>query len=346
MKLQYKMLALLLCVAMMLTMAACSKKQESPGIEQEQPEMKQPAQETQEQEPSEIPVESVEVETETSELKPADKDSAQEMPSGETTELPVPEAPAEDIQIDTPYGMVRYPGQWGEYLKVEQTEGDPYILSVSAKLEGREPCKVFCVTFGEPAADVVGAVQCEDGSYALVGVEYASFAPAEDWNDSEKTIFYGMQEALNYVLETLNLQDPALAMHEQEEAGQSETELPSAELPESMKEDLAMDTPYMELHYPSQWSETLSIIHTEAPVYSVAFFSKVEGHEDVHLFTVFFGGTEGVSLKTIQTADGSVVDVRLLVPEIDLDDTWTDDEAELVYTMQEDLNYLLDKMNG
>lgn len=269
-------------------------------------------------------------------------------------------APAEDHIIETPYGNLCFPGDWAPFLKTEITE-NPYTVAFFAVLDNREaPQKLFAISFGGKAENAAAAVKTAEG-YAAVSVIYESFEPDASWSDGEVNIVYSMQEALNAVLENLPLEDADVLLpnkipggisgtdnqvsQEQLQKEQPEAAKPGdAELPESMKEDLAIDTPYMELHYPSKWADNLSIQLNEENAFAVGYYCSIDGHEDMQLFTVYFGGQQGVPLKTIKTEAGEMVEIRIEVPELSLDDSWAEDEKSVAFAMQEDLNYLISKM--
>lgn len=285
----------------------------------------------------------------------------------ETTAATEPETlpvPAEDHIISTLYGDLHFPGDWAPFLKTEITE-NPYTVTFFAVLDGRDnPQKLFSLTFGGKAEEAAAAVRTGDG-YVALAVINEDFIPDDTWTDQEVNIVFTMQEALNTVLENLSLADADVLLpaaqtssgtssqtsqqkpqSESQPEQQPETNNPgAAQLPESMKEDMAIDTPYMELHFPSKWAENLSIQVNESDNYSVSYNCSVGDHGDLHLFTVYFGGEIGAPLKTIKTESGEMVEIRIDVPELSMDSSWTEEEKSFAYAMQEDLNYLIGKLS-
>lgn len=256
--------------------------------------------------------------------------------------------PAQDHIIETPYGKLHFPGDWVPFLHTEVTE-DPYTVTFYAVLDGREELQaLFALSFGGKAEEAVGAVKTADG-YAAVTVHYETFTPDDTWSDREINIVFTMQEALNKVLENLPLESTDVLKTDSEVAQQPENkpaQKPDTEtLPPEMLEDMALDTPYMELHYPSEWADYLSIKVNKGNPYSVGYYCSIGSHADQHLFTVYFGGQKGTPLKTIKTESGEQVEIRIDVPELSLNDSWTEEEKTFAFAMQEDLNYLLGKMS-
>lgn len=253
----------------------------------------------------------------------------------------------EDHVVVTSYGNLLFPGDWAPLLHTEVTDGEPCTVLFSAKLDSRkEAQKLYAITFGGEAEDAIAAVKTEDGTYYAVKVETFAFAPDDTWSEQDINIVFTMQETLNYVLENLNLLDADVlnedAAPDQENNAEPE---PSESTGKVDPDDLKMDTPYMELHYPAKWMDYVSIQVTEGDVYSVSYGCVIGSHPEQHLFTVHFGGDQGVSLKTVKGENGEMVEIRIELTELELDGTWTAEERTIITTMQEDLNYLLSKMN-
>lgn len=274
--------------------------------------------------------------------------------------------PAKDLIIQTPYADLHFPGDWAGFLKTE-TSQTPYTVTFFAQLEGRkEPQKLFALTFGARTMEPVGAVKTSSG-YVAVAVTDAPFAPDDTWTDSDINVVYTMKEALNHILENLPLEDksklnepaatnptnptkpanptnPTNPTNPQDPTTEpTDPSIPSQPVVDA--EDMALDTPYMVLHYPAMWAEYLDIDLKESGIYRVTYNAAIGSHSKVQLFTVYFGGNQGSLLKTIKTEDGKMVEVRIEVKELSLGGNWTEEEKSIVFAMQEDLNYLLARMN-
>lgn len=253
----------------------------------------------------------------------------------------------EDHVVVTSYGNLYFPGDWAPFLQTEVTDGDPCTVLFSAVLETREqPQKLFAVTFGGEAEGAIGAVQTADGTWYAVTAETFSFTPDSTWTDRDINIVFTMQEALNHVLENLDMKDASVLEEDVEPSTQESSEPASGESAGNVDpDDLKLDTPYMELHYPAKWMDYLSIEVTEGDAYSVSYSGVIGSHPAQHLFTVHFGGDQGVSLKTVKGENGEMVEIRIELTELELDGTWSAEERTIITTMQEDLNYLLGKMS-
>ena len=272
------------------------------------------------------------------------------------TEAPVTEAPVsetrpqetiqvietEDHTIVTSYGNLLFPGDWAPLLETVVTDGDPCTVAFSAVLDSREaPEPLYTITIGGEAEGAIGAIQTADGTWYAVKVEIPTFAPDATWSDEDSNIVFTMKETLNYVLSNLDLKDADVLNEDVQETEPKPTQSTGKVDPD----DLKMDTPYMELHYPAKWMDTVLIQVEEGEAYSVVYSAVIGTHPQQHLFTVHFGGTQGTSLKTIKADSGEMVEIRIELTELELDGSWSAEERSIVTSMQEDLNYLLSKMS-
>ena len=106
---------------------------------------------------------------------------------------------------------------------------------------------------------------------------------------------------------------------------------------EMLEEDsFTIETPIVDLYYPLKWQDQLRVEQIEGDTHVVKFFGTVEGKEEQHLFDVVFGATEGISVGTLDEKE-----VYLIYGDFTPGEGWNDEEADTIYTMQEDVNYLL-----
>lgn len=109
--------------------------------------------------------------------------------------------PNGDIQIETAYGVLYFPGKWGLYLQTMQKEDDS--LEFYCCIPEREPVLVFTVRFGisegGPASVITGA----DGTRTELVLIIAEPEFGDNWTAEEKETAYAMQEDMNYLLDAL-----------------------------------------------------------------------------------------------------------------------------------------------
>ena len=98
---------------------------------------------------------------------------------------------------------------------------------------------------------------------------------------------------------------------------------------------------YCDLSYPEAWE---NVLHTEViqdgENETIEFWAALEGKEKVHLFDVAFGDGD-YEVGTLEMADGKAVAVHIISYSFTPDETWTEEETNQIYTMLEDINYIL-----
>lgn len=229
--------------------------------------------------------------------------------------------------MKTPYCTLKYPKEWAGLLRVTVKEGNPYTLTYFADLDSGKSQQLFTIAFGGSEEGALGAVTV-NGKAVPVHVSTSEFKPDNSWSDKDINIVYTMQEALNQLLESM----PIDTLNTPPQGNPN--------LPQEDGEEMVIDTPYGQLRYPTRWKDYLDLKINDKNGYSVEFRCKVEGQEPVTLFTVYFGGDKGVAVGTGK--DG--VEIRLEVPEMDLPNTWDEEDRRIAAAMQEDLNVLLSNL--
>ena len=247
---------------------------------------------------------------------------------------PVPEnlitEPENNMTIETPVCTLYYPRQWEDFLRVEMTDGEPYTVLFWAELPSEVSAELFKVRFGEESGNGLGYLTTETGERLLVSLEKHELVPEESWTEEDLFILQAMQAAVR-ILES-NL--PAL-----------ELVVPAGELPMPVNDGTLMtvETPWAELSYPACWAECLTTAVDEA-ARSVTFYGEVGEHEAVELFAVSFGGEEGEPTGSVSTPEGEL-DVFVQMAGQAFDDSWSEDEQNIIYAMREGINDLLAMLN-
>ena len=95
-------------------------------------------------------------------------------------------------------------------------------------------------------------------------------------------------------------------------------------------------TPLVDLYYPEKWKKQINVEQVEGDIYKVQFNGKLEKKDEIQLFEIVFGGTEGILLGTLDETE-----VYLIYNDISFDDTWTEEAQNQVYVMQEESNYVI-----
>ena len=244
----------------------------------------------------------------------------------EVTTVPTTAAP-DDVKIETPYATLYYSGEWKDFLEVQEN-GNTYTFYSNVTEQKKQ--KLFSLTFGGNVNDAIGILRDEAGNVVPLHVESYKFEPDDSWTDRECNIVYTMLDLLNDVLIKLPLEPVP-------ETTQPPTTLPN----EGDREAMGIDTEYCQLMYPAQWAEHLKLDPKQD---SIAFYCVNTEGQELLLFTIYFGGDQGTAAKTIRDYNGNSVEVRVDIQELNPDSTWTDADRRIARSMQEDMNYLLEKL--
>lgn len=251
------------------------------------------------------------------------------VPPADTQETTVPTTAApDDVKIETPYATLYYSGEWKDFLEVKEN-GNTYTFY--SNVTEQKQVKLFSLTFGGAMIDAIGILRDEAGNAVPLHVESFKFEPDDSWTDRECNIVYTMMDLLNDVLSKLPLEPVPEA-----------TQPPTTEPVEGEREGMGIDTAYCQLVYPVQWAEHLKLDPKQD---SIAFYCVNAEGQELLLFTVYFGGDQGTAVKTIRDYNGNSVEVRLDIRELNPDSSWTDADKRTAQSMQEDVNYLLDKLS-
>lgn len=108
-------------------------------------------------------------------------------------------------------------------------------------------------------------------------------------------------------------------------------------------EDLNIDIPYGVIHFPSEFSDYTHIETEEnEDYYKVEFRCKYE-ENNILLFSMNFGKAEegAAIIGQLMPADDSAKDVSIRLSELSLDTEWAEKNSELLYSMQEAVNYVI-----
>lgn len=223
----------------------------------------------------------------------------------------------QDVAVQTPVGILLYPSDLAEHLDVRTAQGDVTVMTFVAVLEDREQA-LFDLRFSQVTAEgAAGMVQAE-GKNVYMGFIMHDFTPDASWRQDQIDTVYAMQETLNVLMDQVTL-------------------APVEDVPEA--QDLVIATAYGDLNFPGRWEEQLKVEKPDAD--TVEFYGVLPGKEPQLLFTLRFGGDGALALTC---RDGVRTAVSIKCAEPVFDGTWSQQEMDLIYAMQEDINYLTDAL--
>ena len=228
--------------------------------------------------------------------------------------------------IETPYGQLLYPGEMKQTLRWEEMSSEPYILAFYGYVGDHPQQHLYDISIGTDLEDPYGTIMTPDGNTAQIAVRYYPFTPDSGWTEEQADAIYAMQETANQILEQFALVEMPMDMQPEETAS----------------EDILIKTPYGELRYPGKWANNVRIQRSSGKPYLVRFYGHAGSIAEQHLFSLAFGGNEGVEVATVADARGHAVNVYLISAGITGEEGKDKDQ---LYAMLEDSNYLIESLD-
>jgi len=107
-----------------------------------------------------------------------------------------------------------------------------------------------------------------------------------------------------------------------------------------------IETKYCKLYFPEVWKENIEIVDKEEMGYKVGFYGRIDNKEAQLLFEVCFNSDDGELLGYLELEE-NIVNISIDINDIVFDDSWEEEEMNQIYTMQEEVNFVIDtlKMN-
>ncbi len=110
---------------------------------------------------------------------------------------------SEAMRIETRYGDLCYPVQWGGVLEVDRTaDGDAVTVSFRTSVRGVQ-YTLFDITIGKEVGTLIGNLTDENGVSRPVYARMAEVTFPTDFTVEEQDRLYSMQEDLNFLMENL-----------------------------------------------------------------------------------------------------------------------------------------------
>ena len=273
--------------------------------------------------------------------------------------------------ISTPRGDLFLGGELKDKVSVKNVSTDyGKAVAIYAKTAKGE-AKVFTIHMAtdEPGKHNLGFIMGENGKAYEIGIGMEKIAES-NWSEADLNLIYEVMEEVNDVITQITempgyvedvederiIEFPDNGTAKKEESKKVTTTDKKKEDKKEDKEDkeentkwdmddenIIIKTPIGKLYYPEMWQETLDVTVKESKgCYTVRYF-ETNGKYKVELFAISIGENADGDLLGYYGDDGEKVGVYLNIAEIDEDDL-TGLNPEKVYVMQEDVNYLLEKL--
>lgn len=115
------------------------------------------------------------------------------------------------------------------------------------------------------------------------------------------------------------------------------------ELQYLVADDVVISTPFTVFHYPEEWADHLSVVHSYSTTsYQLDFWADFD-ETQVQLFSVVMGETEGTPVGKLTDSMDAVTMVYVEHYEINYDQ-YTDEQQNYLYGMMDGMNYLLEML--
>lgn len=215
--------------------------------------------------------------------------------------------------VETPCGIIFLPDDWDAPITAETVSEDPTVIDFLVEGE-----KLYSLVFSEDPDGAFGQVSV-DGRVIYMGMEICELDGTDD-------LLLSMQESINVLLEQLSPEPISSKPVETE----------------PVVSDILIETAYGDLLFPGKWEDNLQVEQPDEK--TVEFYGNLTDYEPVLLFTVSFESEDGHIVAELVGADDSVTKLSIDIAEIVFDDSWKEADRNLIYAMQEDMNYLLESL--
>lgn len=265
-------------------------------------------------------------------------------PSEEITEeiTATEQAVFDDILIETPYCTLYYPGQWQDYLQTRSTQEDGYTVEFYAVIGNYEK-QLFTLSFLEEADAGDFWIQSSNGEKIAVVLNVLEIIYAADWTPEQTQTCMMMQEAVDDLLKKLPVVEE-MPLEQEENPVEEETEPQTESTQPETVQDISVTTPYGSLVYPGKWKEFVRITNVDAQNHTYVFDCVIPEHDKMHLFSIRFGGNTAEAVGVVLSETGDEIPVCIELDMLTPGAEWSEEESTMLYTMQEDVNYIIDHL--
>ena len=217
----------------------------------------------------------------------------------------------------------------------------------------------------------LGFIMDSKGKAYEIGVKVEKLTENSSWSGADTELVYEVMEEVNYIISQImtmpgyveDVEDERIiefpyngpVKKEEDKKAPVTDNRKEENKKEEVKQDdenkkwdmddenIIVKTPVGKLYYPEMWHETLDIVVKESKdAYTVRYF-ETNGKNKVELFAISIGNNASGNLLGYYNDGDKEVGVYLQMTEID-EDMLTGFNPEKVYVMQEDVNYLLEKL--
>lgn len=127
---------------------------------------------------------------------------------GEIISTSVEAVEKEGFLIHTPFVDLYYPKRWENQVRIEQIEGDEYVIQFFATVENKGEIHLFDLVFGGENGDVLGYLEDDNKDMLPINIISYDIELGEEWTkDEENEIINGMLSDINYIIGMLQKEE-------------------------------------------------------------------------------------------------------------------------------------------
>lgn len=223
--------------------------------------------------------------------------------------------------VETPVMDLMYNTVQVDQLFARVESDDPCNVVFFAVSENQLEIELFRIIFGGSTGTKVGVIEDANGRLTDVCIDNGEYENA-DLTAAEKSIFDSIRiDLIDSILSNMNFTEIAEMAN-------------SAEYTEVM-----VETPFADIAYRTNYQDNLEIQINDGEAYEVAFYCAMPQKEAIKLFTYAFGREDGTIVGYLNDTP-----ISLVIHEPALDETWSEEEIEIYYTMQEEVGHVIDEL--
>lgn len=207
-------------------------------------------------------------------------------------------------------------------LKVRVNSEAPYDVTFLADVGEMKSVELFTFYFNDDNGNKIGIINGKNGEPVTVSLKKNTFDSLSGMDELSISRLADTQESL---IDTI-----ISCMEFEEFIHEEETE-------DYNSKYVKIDTPYAHLLFSKAWEEYLVVEKIEEEPYKVKFSCNLPDKGTIELFTYIFGDSGDIVVGHIND-----VVVGLSIGTVEADDSWTEEERTIFYTMREEMNTILD----
>lgn len=227
--------------------------------------------------------------------------------------------------IETPVTDLVFNLAFVDNLRAEVTNVEPCSVILKTDINNNKDVELLTIYFDNNAnGTVVGTFIDKNNNLVSLSVKKSNLTSSTALNEIEIEKLVNLQvDIVDSIVSNLEFVSYA----------------ENAESTEVVNQYISIDTPYVELKYPKKWKDNLRVEVYDGEPCRVEFICEFPNRDPLVLFTYVFGGEPEIPVGTLNG-----VQIGINVGTEEADDSWTEAEKEIFYSMREDMGTIVDEL--